>query len=216
LKTLVRLFDVVFFTVCAAIGVFNIELFGEAHREWLQRNRLFLNESSVHDTISRIISRIQPEQFQDAFIRWMKATFKRTNGELIAIDGKTLRSSYDRDIRQSTIHMVSAFAAHNRLVLGAKLLAILDVKGCLVSIDAMSCQTTIASNIIKGGDDYLLAVKGHVASCCASGSGQVNKEADERGNAQSQPRNNLIIMLLPKLAQQIDITLTHTFGNHSA
>jgi hypothetical protein len=65
-----------------------------------------------------IISRIPPEQFQDAFIRWMKATFKRTDGELIAIDGKTLSSSYDRDIRQFTIHMVSAFAAHNRLVLG--------------------------------------------------------------------------------------------------
>ena len=153
----------------------DIELFGEAHLEWLQRNGLFPNGLPVHDTIARIISRIQPEQFQNAFIRWMKATSKRTDGELIAIDGKTLRSSYDRDSRQSTIHMVSAFAAHNRLVLSQvktdaksneitaipELLAILDVKGCLVSIDAMGCQTAIASNIIKGGGDYLLAVKGN-------------------------------------------------------
>ena len=105
----------------------------------------------------------------------MQATSERTDGELIAIDGKTLRSSYDRDSRQSTIHMVSAFAAENRLVLGQvktdeksneitaipELLALLDIKGCLVSIDAMGCQTGIASTIVKGGGDYLLAVKGN-------------------------------------------------------
>nr|WP_234932838.1 ISAs1 family transposase [Aeromonas caviae] len=108
-------------------------------------------------------------------VRWMQATSERTDGELIAIDGKTLRSSYDRDSRQSTIHMVSAFAAENRLVLGQvktdeksneitaipELLALLDIKGCLVSIDAMGCQTGIASTIVKGGGDYLLAVKGN-------------------------------------------------------
>ncbi|MGL6473383.1 ISAs1 family transposase [Aeromonas caviae] len=172
-------FDVVFLTVCAAIGGAqgweDIELFGEAHLEWFQRNGLFHNGLPVHDTIARIISRIQPEQFQNAFVRWMQATSERTDGELIAIDGKTLRSSYDRDSRQSTIHMVSAFAAENRLVLGQvktdeksneitaipELLALLDIKGCLVSIDAMGCQTGIASTIVKGGGDYLLAVKGN-------------------------------------------------------
>ena len=172
-------FDVVFLTVCAAIGGAqgweDIELFGEAHLEWFQRNGLFSNGLPVHDTIARIISRIQPEQFQNAFIRWMQATSERTDGELIAIDGKTLRSSYDRNSRQSTIHMVSAFAAQNRLVLGQvktdaksneitaipELLALLDVKDCLISIDAMGCQTEIASTIVNGGGDYLLAVKGN-------------------------------------------------------
>ena len=172
-------FDVVFLTVCAAIGGAqgweDIELFGEAHLEWLQRNGLFSNGLPVHDTIARIISRIQPEQFQNAFVLWMQATSERTDGELIAIDGKTLRSSYDRNSRQSTIHMVSAFAAQNRLVLGQvktdaksneitaipELLALLDIKGCLVSIDAMGCQTEIASAIVKGGGNYLLAVKGN-------------------------------------------------------
>ena len=174
-----------FLTVCAAIGGAqgweDIELFGEAHLEWFQRNGLFPNGLPVHDTIAGIISRIQPEQFQNAFVRWMQATSERTDGELIAIDGKTLRSSYDRDSRQSTIHMVSAFAAQNRLVLGQvktdaksneitaipELLAILDVKGCLVSIDAMGCQTAIASTIVKGGGDYLLAVKGNQPRCIA-------------------------------------------------
>ncbi|MGL5708144.1 MAG: ISAs1 family transposase, partial [Aeromonas sp.] len=166
-------------TVCAVIGGAegweDIEMFGEAHLEWLQRNGLFTKGLPVHDTIARIISRIKPEQFQNAFLRWMQATAERTDGTLIAIDGKTLRSSYDRDSRQSAIHMVSAFAAHNRLVLGQvktdaksneitaipELLALLDVKGCLVSIDAMGCQTHIASTIFNGGGDYLLAVKGN-------------------------------------------------------
>ena len=115
-------FDVVFLTVCAAIGGAHgwqdIELFGEAHLEWFQRNGLFPNGLPVRDTIARIISRIQPEQFQNTFVRWMKATSERTDGQMVAIDGKTLRSSYDRNCRQSTIHMVSAFAAQERLVLG--------------------------------------------------------------------------------------------------
>lgn len=126
---------------------------------------MFHNGLPVHDTIARIISPIQPEQFQNAIVRRIQATSERTDGELIAIDGKTLRCSYDRDSRQSTIHMVSAFAAENRLVLGQvkidaksneitaipELLALLDIKGCLVSIDTMGCQTGIASAIVKGG-----------------------------------------------------------------
>ena len=115
-------FDVIFLTVCTAIGGAqgweDIELFGEAHLEWFQRNGLLPNGLPVRDTIARIISRIQPEQFQNTFVRWMKATSERTDGQMVAIDGKTLRSSYDRNCRQSTIHMVSAFAAQERLVLG--------------------------------------------------------------------------------------------------
>ena len=97
-------FDVVFLTVCAAIGGAqgweDIELFGEAHLEWFQRNGLFHNGLPVHDTIARIISRIQPEQFQNAFVRWMQATSERTDGELIAIDGKTLRSSHVQNLKR--------------------------------------------------------------------------------------------------------------------
>ncbi|MGY3962045.1 ISAs1-like element ISKpn31 family transposase, partial [Aeromonas popoffii] len=140
-----------------------------------QSKGLFKNGIPVHDTIARIISGIKPEPFQAAFVRWTQAINQHTEGALVAIDGKTLRSSYNREDRTSTIHMVSAYAAANKLVLGqiktdAKsneitaipdLLALLDIKGCLVSIDAMGCQTEIAETILQQSGDYLLAVKGN-------------------------------------------------------
>ncbi|CAJ1809209.1 ISAs1 family transposase ISKpn31 [Aeromonas veronii] len=135
---------------------------------------LFKNGISVHDTITRIIFGIKPEPFQAAFVRWTQAINQHTDGALVAIDGKTLRSSYNREDRTSTINMVSAYAAANKLVLGqiktdAKsneinaipdLLALLDIKGCLVSSDAMGCQNKIAETILQQSGDYLLAVKG--------------------------------------------------------
>ena len=159
-------YDVLFLTVCAVIGGAegweDIEDFGEVHLPWFQSKGLFKNGIPVHDTIARIISGIKPEPFQAAFVRWTQAINQHTDGALVAIDGKTLRSSYDREDRTSTIHMVSAYAAANKLVLGQiktdaksneitaipELLALLDIKGCLVSIDAMGCQTEIAETIL--------------------------------------------------------------------
>ncbi len=103
----------------------------------------------------------------------MSAVHQLTEGELIAIDGKTLRGSYNRENRSSTIHMISAYASANKLVLGQlkteqksneitaipELIKMLDLRGALVSIDAMACQTKIATAIINQGGDYLLAVK---------------------------------------------------------
>lgn len=173
------LFDILFLTVCAVIGGCegweDIEDFGQAHSRWFQDKGLFPNGLPVHDTIARVISSLDPEQFQSCFLKWMQAVSTRAKGELIAIDGKVLRSSYNRDNRQSTIHMVSAFASANGMVLGQvktdaksneitaipELLALLDMTGCLISIDAMGCQTEIASKIVDNGGDYLLAVKGN-------------------------------------------------------
>jgi predicted transposase YbfD/YdcC len=173
------LFDVIFLTICATItgseGWEDIEDFGEIHLEWLQSKGLFQRGLPVHDTIARIISRLAPAEFQRCFSNWMQAVSKRTDGELIAIDGKVLRGSYDRESRQSTIHMVSAFATANSMVVGqlktdAKsneitaipaLIQLLDIKGCLVSIDAIACQKDIAATILEGDGDYLLAVKGN-------------------------------------------------------
>lgn len=173
------LFDILFLTVCAVIGGCegweDIEDFGQAHSRWFQDKGLFPNGLPVHDTIARVISSLDPEQFQSCFLKWMKAVSTRTKGELIAIDGKVLRSSYNRDDRQSTIHMVSAFASANGMVLGQvktdaksneitaipELLALLDITGCLISIDAMGCQTEISAKIVDKGGDYLLAVKGN-------------------------------------------------------
>ena len=173
------LFDILFLTVCAVIGGCegweDIEDFGQAHSRWFQDKGLFPNGLPVHDTIARVVSSLAPEQFQACFLKWMQAVNSRAKGELIAIDGKVLRSSYNRDDRQSTIHMVSAFASANGMVLGQvktdaksneitaipELLALLDMRGCLISIDAMGCQTEIAAQIVDQGGDYLLAVKGN-------------------------------------------------------
>lgn len=173
------LFDILFLTVCAVIGGCegweDIEDFGQAHSRWFQNKGLFPNGLPVHDTIARVISSLDPEQFQLCFLKWMQAVNSSAKGQLIAIDGKVLRSSYNRDDRQSTIHMVSAFASANGMVLGQvktdaksneitaipELLALLDITGCLISIDAMGCQTDIAAQIVDHGGDYLLAVKGN-------------------------------------------------------
>jgi len=173
------LFDILFLTVCAVIGGCegweDIEDFGQAHCRWFQDKGLFPNGLPVHDTIARVISSLDPEQFQSCFLKWMQAVSTSAKGELIAIDGKVLRSSYNRDDRQSTIHMVSAFASANGMVLGQvktdaksneitaipELLALLNMTGCLISIDAMGCQTEIAGKIVDKGGDYLLAVKGN-------------------------------------------------------
>lgn len=178
-KILYPLFDILFLTVCATIagmdGWEDIEDFGEAHLDWLQSKGLFLNGIPVHDTIARVVSSIEPDQFQSCFLMWMQAVNATSSGDLVAIDGKALRSSYNREDRRSAIHMVSAFATANGVVIGQvktdaksneitaipELLKLLDIKGCLVSIDAMGCQTEIAKQIVDQGGDYLLAVKGN-------------------------------------------------------
>lgn len=114
-------------------------------------------------------------QLQRFFVQWMQTCHERSEGTLVAIDGKTLRATTDKRIKSSAIHMVSAFCAANRVVLGQVktddksneitaipgLLKLLELKGCLVSIDAMGCQRKIAEQIVKRDADYLLAVKGN-------------------------------------------------------
>jgi hypothetical protein len=109
---------------------------------------LFKEELPVHDTIDRLITRIDPSALQSTFIRCRQEVVKPSEGEVVAVDGKRLRSSYDR---QSAIHMVSAFA---------DLLNLLDIKGCLIIIDAMGCQRKITQTIIDKEADHLIALKG--------------------------------------------------------
>jgi hypothetical protein len=118
---------------------------------------------------------ISPTRLQKCFIEWMKDCSELTNGEVVAIDGKTVRGSYDKSKDKDAIHMVNAFATANGVTLGQqkidcksneitaipKLLELLDIKGCLVTIDAMGCQKKIAQKIADKGADYLLAVKGN-------------------------------------------------------
>lgn len=173
------LFDILFGSLCAVIsgarGWTEIREYVRGHHEWFLKQKLFENGIPVDDTFARLIAVIKPQEFQACFLAWMRAVHSLTLGEVVAIDGKTLRGSYDRDDRLSTIHMVSAYASANKLVLGQMktqsksneitaipaLMKMLDLRGALVTIDAMGCQTKIATAIVKQGGDYLLAVKGN-------------------------------------------------------
>ena len=118
-----------------------------------------------HDTIARVFSLLEPTQLQDCFVSWVKSIAELSLGEVVSIDGKSARHSYDKSIGKGAIHMVSAWASDNQLVLGQvkvadksneitpipKLLNILDVSGCIVTIDAMGAQKEIARQIIDQG-----------------------------------------------------------------
>ena len=180
------LFDILFVTMCGVIagaeGWSEIYDYAVGHHDWFKKHGILANGVPVDDTIARTISRIDPEQFSQCFIGWMQAVNELSDGELIAIDGKTLRGSYHRDDRQSTLHMVNAFATDNRMVLGQvktaqksneitaipELISLLDVSGALVSTDAMGCQTKIAQQILDGGGDYLFGVKHNQETLCVA------------------------------------------------
>ena len=171
--------DILFLAVVAVIagaeGWEEIEDFGKDKLEWLQQYGDYQNGIPVHDTIARVISMLNPKQFQSCFIAWMNDCHSATKGDVIAIDGKTVRGSYDKSKKRGAIHMVSAFCAANEVVIGQvktaeksneitaipELLKLLDIRGCLVTIDAMGCQKKIAQEILNGNGDYLLAVKGN-------------------------------------------------------
>ncbi len=169
--------DILFVTLCGVIagaeGWSEIRDYADGHLDWFQQHGYLCDGVPVDDTIARTISRIDPEQFRLCFIKWMQAVHEITQGQLIAIDGKTLRGSYQRGNRQSTIHMVNAFACKNKLVLGQvktseksneitaipELIKLLDIEGALVSVDAMGCQVNIAEHIVEQGGDYLFTLK---------------------------------------------------------
>ena len=104
--------------IAGAKGWIDIREYILGHHGWFKRNGMFLNDIPADETIARIISTIEPEQFQECFTNWMSSIHALTEGQVIAIDGKTLRGSYNREDRASTIHMISAYASSNKLVLG--------------------------------------------------------------------------------------------------
>ena len=117
-----KLFDILLQTICAVIAVADgwedIEEFGNERLDWLKQYGDFENGIPVHDTIARVISQINPKQFQKSFICWMASCNVATAGNVIAIDGKTVRRSFDKNKKQGAIHRVSAFSIANKLVLG--------------------------------------------------------------------------------------------------
>lgn len=177
-----QLIDILTIAICAIIsGADNwveIEEFGKAKIEWLRGFVELPNGIPSHDTFGNVFARLCPKQFQECFLTWVRAVFEVTQGQVIAIDGKCVRRSHDRGRGKAAIHMVSAWACDNRLVLGQvktdeksneitaipQLLRVLELKGCIVTIDAMGCQTAIASQIVAQGGEYVLALKGNQSS----------------------------------------------------
>ena len=159
--------------ICDADGWVDVENYGISKHAWLATFLALPNGIPSHDTFGRVFARIDPVQFQHCFIRWMREIYRVTHGEVVPIDGKTLRHSFDTELGRSPIHMVSAWATSNRLVLGQlkvadksneitaipELLKTLDIAGCIVTIDAMGCQKSIAHQIIEQHGDYVLALK---------------------------------------------------------
>jgi predicted transposase YbfD/YdcC len=173
------LINVVVIAVCAVIcgadDFVAIAEFGRMKREWLARFLDLRSGIPSHDRFNAILAAIKPAEFEACLLSWIAALHDITAGQVVAIDGKTLRRSFDTASSKSAIHMVSAWATANHISLGQvvvdaksneitaipKLLQILEISGCLVTIDAMGCQTEIAQEIIKAGADYVLAVKGN-------------------------------------------------------
>jgi predicted transposase YbfD/YdcC len=159
--------------ICGADDFVAIAAFGRQKKKWFAK---FLDLSAgipSHDRFNAIFAAIKPAEFEKCLLSWITDVQEITAGQVVAIDGKTLRRSYDTTNSKAAIHMVSAWATANCISLGQvvvdaksneitaipQLLEILDVSGCLVTIDAMGCQTQIAAAIVDGGADYVLAVK---------------------------------------------------------
>lgn len=173
------LVNILFMTICAVIAGADdfvaIAKFASTKKDWFAK---FLDMSQgvpSHDRFNAVLNAIKPEEFEPMLLAWLTELHKITDGQVIAIDGKTLRRSYDNATGKAAIHMVSAWATANHISLGQtivseksneitaipKLLEIIEISGGLITIDAMGCQTEIAAKIIDEGADYCLAVKGN-------------------------------------------------------
>ena len=181
-----KLLDILVIAVCAVIGEAesfeDIALYGRCKRDWLARFLELPGGIPSHDTFRRVLMLIDPERFERCFLDWVRSDWVRSVFRLdavasqqIAIDGKTVRRSFDRRNGRSPLHLVSAFAVEHGLVLAQRatdakqgeltvlpsLLDGLDLRGCLVSLDALACRPEIAEQITGRGGDYLLALKGN-------------------------------------------------------
>ena len=171
------LVDVLVIGICTLLcggETFNdMEDFGEAKQEWFKTFLKLTNGIPSHDTFNRIFAAIDPQQFLECFLRWTQSVRQTVHQEIVAIDGKALRRASNK--KQSVKYVVSAWAESNALVLGQlkvadksneisavpQLLRVLELSGCIVTIDAMGCQKKIAREIIEADADYVLALKGN-------------------------------------------------------
>lgn len=172
-----RLLDIVTIAVCAVISGaeswVEVAQWGRIKQDWLADWLDLPHGIPAHDTFGRVFARIDPAQFEAGFLRWVQTVARTAEPEVIALDGKTVRRSGDQRTGQAPLHLVSAWATTQRLVLAQEavdtkdneittlptLLDRLDVTGQIVTIDAMGCQRAIAAQIVDGDGDYVLALK---------------------------------------------------------
>lgn len=178
-KVTYPLINIVTIAVCAIVAgaddFVSIAEWGRQKRKWLEQFLDLSNGIPSHDRFNALFAALRPAEFERCLLSWITALHEITDGQVVAIDGKTLRRSFDAASSKSAIHLVSAWATANCISLGQtvvdaksneitaipKLLQMLELCGCLVTIDAMGCQTEIAQAIVDAGADYVLAVKGN-------------------------------------------------------
>ena len=171
------LVDIVTITLCVVICGANdwvaVETFGRVKAPWLRTFLALPHGIPSHDTFGRVFRRLDPDEFRRCFLAWVRAGVGECGPQVVAVDGKTLRRSHDRPAGKEALHLVSAWATARGLVIGQvatdtksneitaipALLRLLALEGAIVTIDAMGCQTAIASQIIEQGADYVLALK---------------------------------------------------------
>jgi predicted transposase YbfD/YdcC len=174
-----KLIDIFVIVICGMISGFetwvDIEEWAKLNEAWLKQYLELANGIPSHDTLGRVFSLINPKIFQEQFLKWVKEIKEITAGQIISIDGKTVRRSMDQNKGKKAIHLVNAWCHENQLLLAQekvseksneitaipKLLDILDVKGCIVTVDAMGCQKEIAKKITDNGSDYVFGLKGN-------------------------------------------------------
>ncbi len=159
--------------LCAGESFNDMEDFGKAKQEWFKTFLSLRNGIPSHDTFNRVFAALDPQQFLDCFLRWTQSLRQAVSQEIVALDGKALRRALSQG--QSVKYVVSAWAESNGLVLGQlkvadksneitavpELLRVLELSGCIVTIDTMGCQKKIAREIIEADADYVLALKGN-------------------------------------------------------
>jgi len=192
-----------FAIICGAEDWVTVELYGRCKHDWLKTFLELPHGIPSHDTFGRLFARLDPDAFESCFRTWMASVVEWSGGKLVAIDGKSLRRSFQHGWDKSGMaHMVSAFVEDNKMVFAQektdgkgqelsaidKLLGMLDLKGAVVSIDAIGTQKQVASNILKAGANYILQVKENQPTLAAKLAGSMDDAILDHFNDLSHDR----------------------------
>lgn len=171
-----KLLDIIGLTICAIVAgadtFAGIERFGRARKQWLSQFLELEGGIPSHDTLGRVWSRVDPEEFEEGFRRWI-AQLAGAVEEVVSVDGKTLRRSYDRESEKAALQMIDVWSCEQELVLGQQavpedtnetgalpeLLQVLELEGAVVTIDAAGCHHSVAEAVTEAGADYVLTLK---------------------------------------------------------